>query len=407
VLFVGNDWSEGHHDVWLMGEAGEKLVARRLSEGVEGLAEFHDLVAGFVSDPFEVKVGVETDRGLWVQALVAAGYEVYAVNPKSAARYRERHSVSGAKSDTADAKMLADLVRTDRHNHRVVAADSSEVGAVQVLARAHQNLIWERKRHSNRLRSGLREYHPAALATFGDLTHPDALSVLAAAATPAEGADLTAARVRAALKKGGRQRNLDKAAIEIAEGLAQQHLKAPSAVEAALAATTRATVAIIVELNHQIGILHAQMTEHFEQHPDAPIYLSMPGMSITLGARVLGEFGDDPNRYPHVKSRRNYAATSPITRASGNSRIVAARWVRNNRLHDPLIRWAFCSISASPGARAFYDQRRARGDTHNQALRALANRLVGILHGCLRTRTSYNEDTAWAHRQPATANIAA
>ncbi len=121
-------------------------------------------------------------------------------------------------------------------------------------------------------------------------------------------------------------------------------------------------------------------------------------MGLIPGARVLAEFGDDPARYRDGKARRNYAATSPITRASGKKRIVAARFVHNDRLVDALNAQAFSALSASPGARAYYDQHRANGHGHNDALRRLANRLVGILHGCLKTRTPYNEDTAWAHR---------
>ena len=119
---------------------------------------------------------------------------------------------------------------------------------------------------------------------------------------------------------------------------------------------------------------------------------------MVLGARALGEFGDDPNRYADAKSRKNSAGTSPITRASGKQRVVLARYARNRHLADLCRMWAFAAITASPGARAFYDERRAAGDTHNRALRALANRLVGILHGCLRHGTTYDEHTAWAHR---------
>ena len=117
TLYVGDDWSEDHHDVQLMNEAGERLAARRLPEGVKGVAALHELVAAHASDPGEVVIGIETERGPWVAALLAAGYRVYAINPRSAARYRERHHLSGAKSDAGDAKLLADLVRTDRHNH--------------------------------------------------------------------------------------------------------------------------------------------------------------------------------------------------------------------------------------------------------------------------------------------------
>jgi Transposase len=137
--------------------------------------------------------------------LVAAGYQVYAINPLAAARYRKRHSVSGAKSDVGDAHVLADVVRTDRHQHRPIAGDSAEAAAVKVLARTHQRLIWDRQRQLNRLRSTLREYFPAALDAFGtDLAHPDALSVLARASTPtlAVAAKLSVSAIASMLRKG-------------------------------------------------------------------------------------------------------------------------------------------------------------------------------------------------------------
>jgi hypothetical protein len=121
-------------------------------------------------------------------------------------------------------------------------------------------------------------------------------------------------------------------------------------------------------------------------------------MGPILGARVLAEFGDTPGRYADAKARKNYAGTSPITRQSGKRKVALARFVHNDRLIDALITQAFCALHASPGARAYYDKQRARGLDHHAALRQLANRLVGILHGCLKTRTHYDEDTAWSHR---------
>jgi len=398
VIFVGDDWAEDHHDVYVCDADGARLAKRRFPEGVVGVGAFHELVAGLVDDPGEVVVGIETDRGLWVQSLVEAGYSVFAINPLAASRYRERHVLSGAKSDAADAKMLAELVRTDRHNHRQVAGDSGAAHGVKILARAHQNLIWDRTRAVGRLRSSLLEYFPAALSTFNDLSDRDTLAVLARAPTPGEAKRLSPAKIRTALRAGGRQRNIDTRAAEIAKGLRVEGLGAPAAVTSAFAATTRSTVAIIVELNAQIAVLETELANHFEQHPDADIYLSLPGIGVVLGARVLGEFGDDPNRYADAKSRKNYAATSPVTKASGRTHVVKSRFVKNKRLADAVHRWAFCALNNSHGARAYYDLRVKLGDSHHKALRALSNRLVGILHGCLRHHTLYDEHTAWAHR---------
>ena len=321
----------------------------------------------------------------------------------AAARYRDRHHVSGAKSDAGDAKLLADLVRTDRHNHRQIAGDTPDAEAIKVLARAHQSLIWARTRHANMLRSGLREYYPAALEAFDSLSADDALAVLGRAPTPEQGARLSLAKIGSALKAAGRQRNVETRAVEIQDILRREHLTASPTVAAAFGATTTAAVHVIAALNTQIAELEAILAEHFEKHPDADIYRSLPGLGVVLGARVLGEFGDDPNRYSTAKCRKNYAGTSPLTIASGRKRAVLARHVRNKRLYDALDQWAFCALTRSPGARTFYDQHRAAGDTHHQALRALGNRLVGILHGCLRHYTHYDEHKAWAHRTPAAA----
>ena len=403
MIFVGDDWAEQHHDVYLMDGAGKRLASRRLPEGLAGIRQLHELMATHAEEPDQVVIGIETDRGLWVGALTGAGYRVFAVNPLAVARYRDRHHVSGAKSDASDAKLLADLVRTDRHNQRLIAGDSPQAEAIKVLARAHQSLIWTRNRHTNALRNALREYYPAALEAFEDLAHGDALGVLHRAPTPTLGAHLDVAAIQSALKRGGRKRNIAARAREIRATLRTEQLSAPTPVADAFGATTRATVGILTELNRQIGELETSLAAHFETHPDADIYRSLPGLGVVLGARVLGEFGDDPNRYTDTKSRKNYAGTSPLTIASGKKRAVLARHIRNRRLYDAIDHWAFTALTKSPGARALYDQHRAAGDLHHQALRALGNRLVGILHGCLRHRTLYDEHTAWAHRMPAAA----
>jgi Transposase/Transposase IS116/IS110/IS902 family len=403
MIFIGDDWAEEHHDVYLMDEAGKRLASRRLPEGLVGVRQLHELIRTHAEEPDQVVVGVETDRGLWVGALAAAGYQVFAINPLAVARYRDRHHVSGAKSDASDAKLLADLVRTDRHNHRLIAGDSTDAEAIKVLARAHQKLIWSRTRHTNALRNALREYYPTALVAFDDLAHGDALGVLGRAPTPEQGARLDRPAIQSALKRGGRQRNIAERARQVQAALRCEQLAAPAAVSAAFGATTRAAVGIIAELNRQIADLETSLAAHFEQHPDADIYRSLPGLGVVLGARVLGEFGDDPNRYTDAKSRKNYAGTSPLTIASGKKRAVLARHVRNRRRYDAIDQWAFSALSTSPGARALYDQHRVAGDLHHQALRALGNRLVGILHGCLRHKQPYSEHTAWAHRTPVAA----
>jgi len=396
MIFVGIDWSEHHHDICVLDADARKLARARVSEGIDGVAKLHSILAEHAEEAKEVIVGIETDRGLLVGALVAAGYQVFAINPLSVDRYRDRHATSGAKSDPGDAKVLADIVRTDRHNHRPVSGDSDLAEEIKLLARTHQSFIWERQRHVNRLRSALREFYPAALEAFGtDLASTDAVAVLTLAPTPALARRLSRSKIAAALRRAGRQRNVDPRTEQILRALRSEQLRASEGLERTYGVITSSLVGLIAGLNVQIAGLEQDLHGAFEQHPDAEIILSQPGLGSTLGARVLGEFGDDPTRYADARARRNYAGTSPITKASGTRRVVLARFARNERLYDACHLWAFVSLTASPGARRYYDSQRDRGKTHNQALRALANRLVGILHGCLTHGELYRDDVAW------------
>jgi hypothetical protein len=246
------------------------------------------------------------------------------------------------------------------------------------------------------MRSTLREYFPAALDAFGDLAGADALELLGVAADPQSAARLSRTRIVGALRRA-RRHNVAVRAERIQAVLRAEQLVQPPQLVAAYAVIVRATAAVITTFNTEIAALHRQVETHFGQHPDAEIYRSQPGLGEILGAWVLGEFGDDPQRFAGARARKNYAGNSPLTRSSGKKKTVTARWVRNRRLADAVHQQAFSALSSSPGARAYYNTLRARGTGHHAALRQLSNRLVGILHGCLKTRTLYNEQTAWGH----------
>jgi len=403
VIYVGIDWAEAHHDVCAVDEAGELVMRMRIADGLDGVAQLHAALAERAASATEVVIGIETDRGLLVQALVAAGYELYAINPFALSRYRECHVTSGAKSDAGDAKALADLVRTDRHNHRRMAGDSELAEAVKVLARTHQSLIWARQRQVNAMRNALREFYPGALEAFGtDLDSGDALAVLAIAPTPEEARTLSVPRIVRALRAGGRERFLERRARVIHDTLRRPQLGGSPVVSGAYGESVRSMARIVASLAGEIARLEDELKARFEQHPDAEILRSLPGLGLILGARVLGEFGDDPTRYTDVRSRRCYAGSAPITKASGTKLVVLARFARNRRLADACYLWAFSAISRSAGARRYYDRQRACGRSHHQALRALSNRLVGILHGCLHYRCFYSEEIGW-RSQPAAA----
>jgi transposase len=409
MVYVGDDWAEDHHDVELVDDDGRRLARARLPEGLEGITRLHVLIASHLPaswadlDPAEaaakVRIGIETDRGTWVQALVATGYRVYAINPMSVARYRERHSTSGAKSDTGDAHVLAEIVRLDHAHHRLIAGDSAQAEATKLVARTHQSLVWDRTRQVLRLRSALREFFPAAIQAYDDLAASDSLELLGRAPDPDRAARLSRSQIAAALRRANR-RDIEAKAAALQNLLRTAQLRQPGPVQAAYAVIVTTQVRLIATLNTEIDQLGEVVAQHFGRHRDAERYLSQPGLGTVLGARILGEFGDDPKRFTDARARKNYAGTSPITRASGTRRVVLARYARNRRLADAVHQWAFCAMRGSPGARAYYQAMRTRGIGHQAALRQLSNRLVGILHGCLKTNTTYNEATAWAHFGP-------
>jgi transposase len=400
-IFCGIDWSERHHDVAVVDRTGALLARRRITDDLDGFTALSGLLAEHAGEAFTaVDVAIETDRGLLVAALRAAGHRIYAINPKAVERYRDRHAVSGAKSDPGDALVLAHLLRTDRDQHRPLPEDSDLGQAVSVLARAHQDLVWARQQDTNRLRSLLREFFPAALAAFPDLTTKTALAVLAAAPTPAAAATLSRANLVDLLHAAGRGTRPDQAG-RLVEIFTVDQLRQPPLAEQAMGEAVRAIVRTLTAISESIRELQQALAASFELHPDAEILDSLPGLGLVLGARVLGEFGDDPTRFAHAASRRAYAGTAPITRASGRHRAVLARHIRNKRLADACHLWAFTALTKSAGARAYYDQRRDTGDRHNAALRRLGNKLLGQLHHCLTTGQPYNETLAWPQPAPA------
>jgi hypothetical protein len=391
---LGVDWGETHHDLCLLDQDGGVLAARRIADGLAGVGELHLLVAAHAEDPGQVAVGIETDRGL----LVGRRWPPATRCTRSTqvmSRYRGRHGSSRAKSDRGDAKVLADLVRTDRHNHRQVAGDSSLVEAVKVLARAHQSLIWLASGTSMPCAARCGSSTRARWPPWCPARRARGPAMLALAPTPEQGRQLTRAAIRRALVAAGRRRNLQAWVVAVHDALAAPQLAAPMPVQGAYRQVVAALVATLRCLNQQITGLEQQLASQFDAHPDAAIIRSQPGLGVVLGARVLGEFGDDPHRYASAKGRKAFAGTAPVTRSSGLRTVVVARAACNQRLVDACYLWAFAALSASPGARRCYGAHRARGATHHQALRALGNRLVGILHGCLAHRVVYQEQIAW------------
>lgn len=398
MIFVGIDWSEEHHDVEVMAESGQRLRSLRIAHGVDGLSRLQAAVAELAADPSEVVVGIEADHGLLVNVLVASGYAVYPINPLTAARYRDRHSLAGNKSDRRDAAMLANAVRTDRQQLRPLRGDTEQALEIRARARAHFRAIQLQNQLRNQLRSRLLEFYPVVVPLLSDDLR-DALAVLSVAPTPAIGRTLSLSKLESSLRRQGRQRHVATRAQAIQTALRspQLDLQQPRLMSA-YADEVSSLTRLLVQVGRELAALETQLSVAFRAHPDVKIFLSFTGLADILGARVLGESGDDPTRYADASARRNYSGNPPVTRASGKKREVTRRVARNRRLANATFCWAESAVRHSPGARRLYQRLRGRGQTHNMATRVIANRLVGMLHACLRDHTAYDEARAW-HRE--------
>jgi transposase len=409
TLFCGIDWAETHHDVAIIDDSGVLVAKKRIPDDRNGFAELIEMLtaAGDCGeDP--VPVAIETPRGLLVASLRATRRPVYPINPLAVARYRERHSVARSKSDHADALTLANILRVDAHLHRRLPADSELCQAIAVLARAHQDAIWARTTAHHQLRSLLREFYPTFLAVFTGrftlgIASAEARAVLAIAPTPAAAAKLSVSRIAAALRRAGRSRGIDQAAVEIKSGLREPQLRQPLLVETAMGKNALALLAALDTACANVNELGQASAELFQLHPDYAVITSFPGLADSTGARLLAEIGDDRSPFADARALKAYAGCAPITRASGRSISITHRHIKNNRLANVGWIWAFTAASNYEPARQHYRRRREHGDRHAAATRHLFNKLLGQLHHCLQHRQTFNETRAFS----AVGNVAA
>ena len=400
-VYCGIDWATDHHDVAVIDGDGRVVGRRRVGNDAAGFAELLTLLAETGDSPeHPIPVAIETDHGLWVAALRATGRVIYPINPLVASRYRARYAVSGAKSDATDAVLLANIVRTDRDAHRPLPTDTELAQAIRVLARAQQDAVWARQQIGNQIRDLLNDFYPAAIVAFaalpsGGLARADARTILAAAPTPAQAAKLTPARLRRLLIQAGRRRDLDRDVDRLRAAFTDTYLHQPPQVENAMGIQLATLLRQFDAACAAVDELAEAAIAHFEQHPDAVIITSFPGLGNLAGARVLAEIGDDRTRFADARGLKAFAGSAPITRASGKKTVVLHRHIKNRRLAAVGSIWALGSLRASPGARRHFDARRAAGDWNHQAQRHLFNKFLGQLHHCLHTGQRYDEHLAF------------
>jgi transposase len=393
MLLVGVDWAEAEHAACLLDPLRGVRQRLRFPHSPAGLRRLRAAIAEHEPNTAEVLVAIERPDGLLVDTLLAAGYGVYALHPSSVERYRGRTRTSGAKTDPADAELLARILLTDRQHHRPLLPSSPLAQAIRAIARDDERASRDERRLLNRLRAELLAVFPQALEAFPNLATITALAFLARwpsveAARQAPRAELED------LLRAHRHGWSKQASARIRQALEREALSASPQLAQAKAGTIRLAAEQLLLLRRQRAAWEAQLQALLvgeAAHPDGEVLLSLPGLRGRLAARVLGEIGDRRERFPTPSALQCYAGTAPVTKASGRLRVVTARFARNRVLHDAVLYWAFCSLRTSAWARAFYDAQRAKGKPHYTALRALANRWLEILHHLLATQQRYDE----------------
>ncbi|MFF2374784.1 transposase [Streptomyces xiamenensis] len=409
--WCGIDWSETLNDYAVVDEAGAVVARGRIPATPEGVAELLSELSGLNrSRRFhrrQVPIAIETDQGLLVGALRQQGQEIIAITPSVVARYRGRMGPGKKKSDPGDAVMLANAVRVDGHLHRAMHHSSEQATALRILSHAQVQATAKRQQYLLRIRSILRDYFPAALEAWADrpggILRPEARAVLAVGPTPARAANLDIPTLASLLESAGRTRLINDHAVHLRRHYRdpEQRLRQLPAVEDAHGERMLATLGQLNEACRTVDALTAKLTEAFSAHPHAPIYRSFPGCGALIGARLLGEIGDDPHRFDTARGLRAYAGANPLTWASGNTRAVTHRKTANRILKFSGHQWAFATLTCSPGCRRHYDRRKEAGDRNAAALRNLYGRLLSALHHCLTTGQPYREDIAFPPDPPA------
>lgn len=370
---------------------GTLLEAARIDAGPTGAIELLRLLRRHSHrHPERTRVAIEDPHGLLVAKLMDARFEVYAIHPVASCRFRERHSISGAKDDKRDAIALANLIRTEPHAHRRVPRDSELAQALFALTRGQRDQTLLVRSQFGRLHSVLSWHYPGSLACFKCLSSRTALITLKLAPTPAAARRLSESRLRRALQEGHvpNARTLPARLLPV---LRQAGFRLPALVEQEYGDRALSLIASIEREQETNRELTERILSRFQSHPDHPIYASFPALGGVLGARMLAEIGDDLERFRSGRGVAALAGVRPITKASGSYTYVKKRFIYNHHLGHAVHMWSLQLVLRSPAAAAMHERYRARGGSYCTALRKVAAVYLEILFSCLRSGQHYDE----------------
>jgi len=391
VLLVGIDWADKEHVYCLMDEAGTTLSTGIVEHTAEGLERFMAAVRARAQAAHDVLVALETSYGPLVGALLDQGFTVYAINPKAVERHRERFRMAGAKSDLRDAWVLATLLRTDRQLYRPLTPDSEVAQELRALTRDRADLVRTRTMLSNQLIACLKVYFPEFLTLFPDPDRPVALALLQTFPTREHLQAVSRADVETFLRRHHCPHSR-KRAVDIHTRMRTPGFHIAPPIIRAKARLAGTLVSQLQALAEHIDAYDQEIQRVLRLHPDGELYLSLPGAADFLAARMVGELGDNRDRYRDANVAQCEAGTAPVTRESATTRTVHFRRACIHPLRETLWQFAFSSLRRCAWAQAYYNQARKRGKKHAEAVRMLGNVWLRIIIAIRRDRRPYDEE---------------
>ncbi|MBI2842816.1 MAG: IS110 family transposase [Armatimonadetes bacterium] len=394
MIHVGIDWSDKSHYFCILSDKGERLDSFQVSHGQDGFEVAHKRISKHASTPSEVRVAIETKDSLLVDYLSELGYTLYFLNPKQTDRFRDRHRMSKSKSDSFDAFVLADAVRTDSHLFNALSPLDEASLRLRVLTRAREGLVNRKVAVQNEITAYLKRYFPAALDLFGGIDNAEAIGFLLQYPTHEQASTVSETRIASILKKHGgvseaiATRHAAKAHAKLSESYPPPSASIARAYPLAVKSLLRQLKDILDEME----ALDNEIKCVYEDHPDKTLAESLPGIAETLGPVFVGEIGQDvETRFADLKTLKAFGGTSPVTGQSGKYREVHFRRACNTHLRRALHLASQAAIIRCGWARELYDRLRSQGKSYGRALRAVADQLLEILYVILIRRTPYNE----------------
>jgi transposase len=377
--FVGIDWADQKHDILVLTEDGRQISHSIIEDNWQGFQKLETLLLSLG----DVCLNIERPNGLLVDWLVAHDWPVYFTPPQIVAHNRPRRS----KSDVYDAFILANLLRSNNDECRLLTLQSAAVEDLKQVVRAYDHLQQEQRRLSNRLRAALKQYYPVVLDMF---RHPDQLLTLSFLEQFPDPEAARAASLEQLIAFFVEKRYRYKERV-LAHYEKLQRYAPPARVSAGHITYIQSLIPIMRPIRQQMTVLKRQIDTQFKQHPDAEWWLGFPGLHTLNGARLLVYIGDNRDRFPTADRLRAVAGTVPITRSSGKRVSVYFRKECSHPLRKAITDMARNSTKRSGWAKSYYDGQLARGHKKARAQRALANRWVGIIWKLWQTGEQYDE----------------